>query len=183
MVKHSPVDRLRDIQQRRNVEAQVHAQPALAAPEGLPPVDNLPTVDEALRLAAEARAAADAQDRQAAEDLIEDADPKLNDVPDLHPNVNARRRGRGAAPETEDEFQDFGADDLGASFVGDDIPQAPPAWLSQVINAAVTAAATAVAALPQRPATPARSPMAPTKLSDRKVPDCLLYTSPSPRDS
>ena len=84
----------------------------------------------------------------------------------IHPNVNTRRR---QAREDDIHLDDEVGDDLGTSFVGDDFPEAPPPWLSQVINAAVTAAATA--ALPQRQAALVRSSMAPTKLSDRKVPD------------
>ena len=143
----------------------------------LPPPDDvaqeLTPVDETLRLAAQARADADAQEKATAADAIENADPHLNDIPELHPNVNARRRR--FQNQDHGAFEDFNnADDLGASFVndGDDFPGVPPPWLSQVINAAVTAAATAVAALPQRPSSSSgRSSMAPTKLSDRKVPD------------
>ena len=173
MVKHSPIDRLRQLHQQRQVDADVHPEPGQQAlPNAgdgtVPPA--LPPVGEALRTAAQARAEADALEQAAAADAIENADPHLNDLPELHPNVNARRRrihGEGLA---------FGAaDDLGASFVddGDDFPDSPPPWLSQVINAAVTAAATAVAAIPQRSSqsSSTRSPMAPTKLSDRKVPD------------
>ena len=162
--------------QQRRLDAEIHPpgnvgppplEHANVAPDGQ---DVLPPVDEALRTAAQARAEADAQDIRAAtedvaRDTVDDDDPHLNALPGLHPNVNARRRrgsGRG----------DFlGDDDLGASFMADGYPDAPPPWLSQVINAAVTAAATAVAALPQRSAPPSRPSMAPTKLSDRKVPD------------
>ena len=172
MVKHSPNERLRLLQHRQNMNAQqvaadVHATPALEnqappAPDG--PQEGLPPVGEALRRAAEARAEADAQDRGSF-------------TP--HPNVNTRRRGnQGGLDDINlddlrdgiDGDADGDDDDLGASFAGDGYPEAPPPWLSQVINAAVTAAATAVAALPQR-AAPAKSSMAPTKLSDRKVPD------------
>ena len=156
MVKHSPIDRLRQIHQQRNIQAEVHDDPnAIHAAEELPPVG------EALRRAAEVRAEADALDRQAT-DFEEPVD--AGDGVPLHPNVNARRRGR-----PEPDLQDP-ADDLGASFM-EDMPATPPPWLSQVINAAVTAAAAAVAAMPQRPAALARASLAPTKLSDRKVPD------------
>ena len=151
--------------------------PGEVAPPAQDALHDLPPVDEVLRLAAQARADADAQEQAVADaDAIENAgadehaDPHFGHVPGLHPNVNARRRRFQAGD------QDFGTtDDLGASFVGDgedDFPGSPPPWLSQVINAAVTAAATAVASLPQRfPSSSSLSTMAPTKLSDRKVPD------------
>ena len=146
MVKHSPNERLRLLQQQQQQRAMSQQDQVTA--DGMPaledPNSGLPPVSEALRRAAEVRAAADVQDE--------------------HPNVNTRRR-------RQEEPDEYAGDDLGASFLGDDFPEAPPPWLSQVINAAVTAAATAVAALPQRQPTPSRSPMAPTKLSDRKVPD------------
>ena len=149
MVKHSPNERLRLLQQRNmaNNGRNVDDMPALEDPNA-----GLPDVGEALRRAAEVRADAEAQDNVA--------------LPTpLHPNVNDRRRGRG-----EQGGEEF-ADDLGSSFVGDDFPEVPPPWISQIINAAVTAAATAVAAIPQRQQAAPRSALAPTKLSDRKVPD------------
>ena len=162
MVKHSPNERLRLLQlqqQRRamdapdsiNAQVEVHAQPALD--------DGLPPVGEALRRAAEVRAEADAQDQQQDNGIP---------TPAFHPNVNTRRR-RVHDPADDINLDEDVEDDLGASFVGDGFPDNPPPWLSQVINAAVTAAATAVAALPR--SAPARPTMAPTKLSDRKVPD------------
>ena len=202
MVKHSPIDRLRHLQQQRreDVQAEVHpppgqeALPNADAPPALEhPAHALPPVDEALRMAAQARAEADALEQAAADEAlaraaqntetIEAADDNLdlNDIPGLHPNVNARRRG--ARGQDRGAFQDFGTtDDLGASFVdGDDFPGSPPPWLSQVIQAAVTAAATAVAALPSRPSPPpSRSPMAPTKLSDTAK--CPTSGSLSPRN-
>ena len=145
-----------------DVNAEVHDTPQLDAPAQ--PVDpalaaaglegELPPVDEALRRAAEVRAEAEAQDTGTTSGFTP------------HPNVNTRRRRGFEGVEDihlDDDFQDDGA-----SFDG--LPDTPPAWLAQVINAAVSAAATAVAALPQRPAIQ-RSAMAPTKLSDRKVPD------------
>ena len=166
MVKHSPNDRLRIFQQQRamdtangvtpaqlDTQAQVHADmPALETATG----EVLPPVGEALRRAAEVRAEAEAQDATA-----------TGFTP--HPNVNVRRR-RGMDHADDIHLDDdFRGDDLGGSFMDDGFPDGPPPWLSQVINAAVTAAATAVAALPR--SAPPRSSMAPTKLSDRKVPD------------
>ena len=194
MVKHSPNERLRlyQLQQQQQqqqqhqamatnqeqVTADVHALPNTGnAPPALesagnvqPPdtaaaagtganTDNLPPVSEALRRAAELRALADEQDKH-----------KTGFTP--HPNVNTRRRR--VHPDDIQLDEDFGdgVEDLSGSYVGEDFPDDPPPWLSGIINAAVTAAATAVAALPQRAsAAPPRSSMAPTKLSDRKVPD------------
>ena len=148
-----------------NTNAQVHPPPALNA-DGPPALelpgnvgqDELPPVDEALRRAAEVRAEAEEQEREA---------EATGFTP--HPNVNMGRRRR-RDPADDIHLDDDIEDDLGASFADDGFPDNPPPWLSQVINAAVTAAATAVAALPQRSAPP-KSAMAPTKLSDRKVPD------------
>ena len=166
MVKHSPNDRLRHLQQQRAMENQiaveVHAANNAAGdnppPLEQPNTDGLPTVSEALRRAAEVRAEAEAQDQN-------------NTGYTPHPNVNTDRRHRTFGQADDINLGGNVGDDLGASFVDDDgFPDSPPPWLAQVINAAVTAAATAVAALPQRPAAP-RSSLAPTKLSDRKVPD------------
>ena len=172
MVKHSPLDRLRGLQQQqqqRSTQALVHANAdAILPAEDAPVLDGLPPVGEALRRAAEVRAEADALDHQADGEEQHKADALP--LP-LNPNVNAGRRRREQAADQPQDFFHDGEDDLGASFMGDEMPAAPPPWLSQVINAAVTAAAAAVTAMPQRPAAPSRSSMAPTKLSDRKVPD------------
>ena len=123
MVKHSPIDRLRQIQQQRNVQAEVHGDPNTI----LPAAEELPPVGEALRRAAEVRAEADALDRQAA-DFEEPVDHGEGVLPlPLHPNVNTRRRGR-PDPSLQDP-----EDDLGSSFMGEDMPATPPPWLSQVI--------------------------------------------------
>ena len=145
MVKHSPNDRLRQLQLRQR--AMDGANNIDVAADVHNPQEVLPPVDEALRRAAEVRAEADAQERE--------TDPVLDG---LHPNVNARRR---RVPDAHDDDLD---DDLGASFIGDGFPDTPPIWLSQVINAAVSAAATAVAAIPQRPA-PAPAPVSYTHLT------------------
>ena len=171
MVKHSPNDRLRLLQQRQQVTADTHPVPELQnQAAALPAQDGLPPVDEVLRRAAEVRAEAEAQDRGTFSP---------------NPNVTSHRGTRGGGIEdinlddihihdedggVDGDDGDAVGDDLGASFAGDAYPEAPPPWLSQVINAAVTAAATAVAALPQRQPPPSRT-LAPTKLSDRKVPD------------
>ena len=189
MVKHSPNERLRLYQQQQQVQQQrrdmdpalqqqaavdVHLPPTVPAIVAAAAIEDedgteLPPVGEVLRRAAEVRAEAEEQDKQ-------------NKGFTPHPNVNTRRR-RDRDPDgihLDDDFQDEDGDgDFADSFAAGDFPDNPPPWLSQVIQAAVTAAATAVAALPARSAP--RASMAPTKLSDRKVP-CLLYTSPSPRD-
>ena len=89
MVKHSPNERLRLLQQQHtmNTNAQVHPPPALNA-DGPPALelpgnvaDELPPVDEALRRAAEVRAEAEEQEREAV---------ATGFTP--HPNVNMGRR-------------------------------------------------------------------------------------------
>ena len=188
MVKHSPNERLRLLQQQQQqqrtmdgatpaldgppaLEDPARVQPAgtgvpppnLGAQGGTQPLDpnaaEFPPVDEVLRRAAEVRAEAEAQEERA-----------TGFTP--HPNVNTRRRRAQDADDIhlDDDFRGADSDDLGGSFAGD-FPDAPPPWLSQVINAAVSAAATAVAALPHRQAQGSRPSLAPTKLSDRKVPD------------
>ena len=177
MVKHSPNDRLcvlQQQQQQQQQQAQVHPNPAQPAPDNLPSLlDDLPPVGEALRRAAEVRREADELERKATADRIEVAtDDNALPLP-LHPNVSDRRRrlrDEEVHPEDLQDGVDGDGDDLGASFMGDEMPSTPPPWLSQVINAAVTAAAAAVAAMPQR-SQPQCSSLAPTKLSDRKVPD------------
>ena len=103
MVKHSPNERLRLLQQQQQQRAMANQghvtnddMPALEDPNtGLPPVS------EALRRAAEVRAEAEAQDNIA---------PDTGFLP--HPNVNDRRR-RDQGIHLDDDV----GDDLGASFV------------------------------------------------------------------
>ena len=141
-----------------DVHAPDNAAGDLPPPLEQPTTAGLPPVSEALRRAAEVRAEAEAHDQN-----------RTGFTP--HPNVNTSRRYRGFDRADDINLDGHVDDDLGASFVGDNgFPDPPPPWLAQVINAAVTAAATAVAALPQQSAAP-RSSLAPTKLSDRKVPD------------
>ena len=164
MVKHSPNERLRLLQRTMDARGDAAAASGTQAPPALEAPGDAAT-QEVLRRAAEVRAAADAQDTGFPTPL------------NPHVNVNTRRRRDFMADADAihtDDFQEGGGveDDLDGSFLGDGFPANPPPWLSQVINAAVTAAATAVAALPPRgSAQSARSSMAPTKLSDRKVPD------------